>query len=146
MKSFNNKLAFSISIFLIAVMVGCATSQHAANQKKYESSLDEMLVAVNNAIADAGLNMKGSVTRSDGSILITAVELTRQYGDDEPVQTMSMDIVVDKIDEKTVAVQIDPPNRGRYVMAGTNQTAESKFRESIFNSLEQSVGSIKSSK
>lgn len=146
MKSLKNKLAFSVSIFLIAVMVGCAGSQYAANQERYKSSMNEMIVAVNKAISDAGLNMKGSITRSDGSILITAVELTNQIGSGEPIQTMSMDIVVDKIDEETVAVEIETPNRRQYVMAGNDQTSESKFRDRIFNSLEKSVGSIKSTK
>lgn len=139
-----NKSVGITSIFLVAIIMGCASMQNTADQKRYRSNMDEMLVALKKAITDAGLNLTGSLNRDDGSILLTAVELTNMYGNSsERVQTMSLDIIVDKIDENTVTVEIEAPNRRQYVMAASNQTAESEFREKIFNSLEESIGSIK---
>lgn len=144
MKKIDTKFISVIPIFLVVAMLGCSGMKNTADQKKYQSSLDEVLVAVNNAIGDAGLNLKGSIKRDDGSILLTAVELTNMYGSGtEPVQTMSLDIIVDKVDEKTVMVEIETPHRQQYVMAGSSQTATSEFREKIFASLERSIGSIK---
>lgn len=132
-------------LFVTAVMViGCTGTKKAMNYEEYEGDFEKVISATHDVIGSVGLEVLNGEYLDDNSYQITAAEIVNRLGT-EPVQSLLINVDLNKLENGNVGIEIDTPNRNRYVMGSSGSFESSNYRERIFNRLNKQFNNIEAS-
>jgi hypothetical protein len=125
-------------IFFLLFAIGCATTKSSSQYREYDEDFNTAVETVERAVGNVGLSVVNKESDGPSSVKITIAEMTNDFGI-EPVQTLLMEVFVQRTEEGPVSVEIKGSQRSRNVMAGTQETAVSRYRSRIFAQIDDNL-------
>lgn len=120
---------------LLMIITGCSGMKNTLSTKEYSTNLEEIIPKTEEVVRSVGLEVQNGEYIAQGAYQITAVEIVNRIGN-EPVQTMLLTVDLSRLENNSVRVKISSPGK-RYVMASSGALESNKYRERIFNKLNQ---------
>jgi hypothetical protein len=131
--------SYKISLILSLVLfIGCATTKSSSQYREYDEDFTIAVETVEKSVGNIGLSVINKESDGPESVKLTAAEMTNDFGI-EPVQTLLMEVFIQRTDEGFVSVEVKGSQRSRNVMAGTQETAVSKYRSRLFAQIEDKL-------
>lgn len=132
---FTYKISLILSLLLF---ISCATTKNSSQYKEYDENFNLAVETVEKAVGNVGLSVVNKESDGFESVKLTAAEMTNDFGI-EPVQTLLVEIFIQRTEEGFVSVEIKGSQRSRNVMAGTQETAVSRYRSRIFAQIDDNL-------
>lgn len=132
---FTHKISLILSLLLF---ISCATTKNSSQYKEYDENFNLAVETVEKAVGNVGLSVVNKESDGSESVKLTAAEMTNDFGI-EPVQTLLVEIFIQRTEEGFVSVEIKGSQRSRNVMAGTQETAVSRYRSRIFAQIDDNL-------
>lgn len=141
-----NRLVKTVCVLFLTMpmVLGCTGTKKAMNYEEYEGDFEKVISATNDVLSSVGLEVLNGEYLDDYSYQITAAEIVDRLGN-EPVQSLLINVDLNKLESGKVGIQIDTPNKNRYVMGSSGAFESSNYRERIFSRLNKQFKNIEAS-
>lgn len=136
MKWFKNRTHIVTSLFAMILVAGCTGTQNSMNYEEYQGDFDSMISTTTEVVKSVGLRVLNGEYIDENTYQITAVEIVDRLGT-EPVQTLELNIDLEKLESGAIGIKVDAPNNKRYVMGSSGSFQSTNYRERIFSKLDK---------